>query len=878
MNRIVDGCVGAVYGRAVNHAIMAIALCALVAKGVVAACATCAAADATVPADPRSAPVSAKLSALVDVTRPELTEFSRLAQAGDDAAAMREFVSLLAKRFAALPPQQGYGYWLHAPADANGLLAGRLVTSRYGDQSVHYTAEIGLPGSIDFFKAAPGYPLTIRDISTMHWVNKYAEAYGKTRDVTYLRAWCATWADFAAHWDDQFAAIQKNPDIWGKGPDGQQRVLGMGWVTNTLYVGWRLQAIREGLVSVLQTAAAAGQLDQVDATAIGQLLVRLATHEGPQARSLLGRAESTTPNQARSMAMELFRAGCLFPELKDAAVWRKEPIAVVFLTNLPDGTDREQSLNYFLNYFRELPAQIRRDVPADEQDPALLPRIEQASEYRDRVLPSISRPDGFPPATGTDPVWAKYGQSQKLAPPSRAFTSILFPYGGYAVQRDGWTPESRYLFMKSCRPNKGHWRSQDGGLQLAAFGRNLLASPIGEVYDARDGERGWTLYWNSAVSQNTIVVDGMAAAERKGDFNSLDPLRWHSGGRIDFMETEIRGPYKGPDFRADGRGYAAKRARGEVADKMKSGPEVADVVHRRQVHFLRDAGCWIVTDRITSGTRHDFTQSWCFGPEYAEGEIVVESGGEGRCARIATTQADAPNLSLHQFGIAGLAHRKYFGVYDDDRILGWVGILADRKKWIYTPAVNVHANWRGQGSQLLVTLVVPHEGSERRVTIDSALAEGQGTAAGFDATLTSGLRISFRASTTTAPFEALGVKADAASIVVCRTPDGECTGVALDATTFNSRPASVKDFEFEIPSGADGPQTVAITVPTGFHWEESGAGLQPRSTPPAAAGKPSANASSHRQMHPLVSAELGLDADQEGLLDRGTLPLPVSRN
>jgi hypothetical protein len=815
------------------------------------------------PATTEPPSIAARLVEVLDERRPDLAAAVRLKDSGHPADAVRAVVDVLARRCAELPPQRGYGYWLHAPVNADELLAGRLTTARYGDPATHYTVAIGPPGRIDFFKAADGYPLTARDISSMHWASKLAEAYATTRDPKYLQGWCDTWADFAAHWDDQFKDVQNDPEIWGKGPDGQQKLPGIGWVNNTLYTGWRLQAMREGLVGVLQTATAARQVDRVDVDAVAAVLLRIATREGPHARGLLKRAASTTPNQARSMAMELFRAGCLFPLLKDSAAWRSEPLEVVFLTNLPDGSDREQSLNYFTNHFKELPDFIRRYVPEAERDPAQLARIEQASTDRNRFLPSIARPDGFPPATGTDPVWSRYGKTRPLAPPSRAFTSILFPYGGYAVQRDGWTPESRYLFMKVSRPSKGHWRSQDGGLQVSAFGRNLLVSPIGEVYDARDNDRGWRSYWDSGVSQNTIVVDGMAAAERTGDFTALDTMRWHAGGRIDFMETEIRGPYKGPNFRA--------RASAER-------PDVTDVAHRRQVHFLRDAGCWIVTDRVTSETQHDFTQSWCFGPEYAEGEVVVESAGEGRGARIATTQADAPNLSLHQFGIAGLAHRKYFGVYDDDRILGWVGILADREKWIYTPAINVHANWRGQGSQLLVTLVVPHEGSERRVTIDSALAEGQGTAAGFDATLTSGLRISFRASTTTAPFEALGVKADAASLVVCRTPDGESTGVALDATTFNGRPASVKDFEFEIPAGADDPQTVAITVPTGFHWEGSGAGLQPRYTPATAAETPSAHVGPHRQMHPLVSAELGLDADQEELLDRGTLPLAVSGN
>ncbi len=778
---------------------------------------------------------AAKLVAVCDASHPEVAEAARRREAGDDAGAVWAIVEAVAKRCAELPPQKGYGSWLHAPANADELLAGRLTTARYGDPATHSTVAIGRPGEIDFFKAADGYPLTTRDISSMHWASKLAEAYAKTRDPKYLRAWCATWADFAAHWDEQLAAVQKNPEIWGKGPDGNQKLFGIGWVTNTLYTGWRLQAMREGLVGVLQTATAAGQLDEVDADAVAALLVRIATREGPHARGLLKRAESTTPNQARSMAMELFRMGCLFPVFKDSAAWRSEPLDVVLLTNLPDGSDREQSLNYFNNYLKELPGQIRRDVPEDEQDQALLTRLEGASADRDRFLPSIARPDGFPPATGTSPVWAKHGQTHKLSPPSQAFTSILFPYGGYAVQRDGWTPASRYLFMKASRPSMGHWRSQDGGLQLAAFGRNLLVSPIGEVYDARDGAGGWRLYWDSGVSQNTIVVDGMAAVRRTGDYSQLDAMRWHTG-TIDFMETEIRGPYKGPDFRCDGRAYAARRLRGEVPDKFKEGPAVEDVVHRRQVWFLRAAGVWIVADRVTSRTPHDFTQTWCFGPEYAADEVVVEPE-TGRGGRIATVQPGAPNLSLFQVGPPRLAYEKHTGVYEGDRILGWVGILADREKWTYTPAVNVHASWRGEGEMLLVTLLVPHEHVDGGVTIDEVVTDDAHGVRGFDATLRDGHRLSCRMATSptapTAPtaIEALGVQARGSSLVVLRAADGRITGTTLDADTFEGQPAGQRNFEFVFPGLHQPAQRTPIECPTEFRWSESATGLRPAYAP-----------------------------------------------
>jgi hypothetical protein len=769
---------------------------------------------------------AARLWAVVDLARPELAEVCGLVEKGDDRAALRAFVAVVANRMASLPPQRGYGMWLHAPAAADELLAGRLTTARYGDTSVHYTAEIGLPGRIDFFKAAAGYPLTIRDISTMHWANKHAEAYARSRDVKYLRAWCATWADFATHWDAQFAAVQKNPDVWGKGPDGQQRVLGIGWVGGTLYVAWRLQAIREGLVGVLQTASAAGQLDDVDADAVALLFVRLATGEAPAAVRLLGRAESTTPNQAREMAMNLFRVGCLFPECKDAATWRSAPIAVVFLTNLPDGTDREQSLNYFNNQFKELPGLIERDVPPDERDPAILARIQRASAYRDRFPPAIAMPDGNRPATGSDPAWRTYGKPRKLAPPSRAFTSILFPYGGYAVQRDGWTPESLYLFMKACRPSRGHWRSQDGGLQLAAFGRTLLVSAIGETYDARDVDRGWRLYWDSSVSQNAVLVDGMAAAERRGDFLALDPMRWHAGGRIDFMETEIRGPYQGSDFRRDGAAFAARRTRGEA----RTAPPVTDVIHRRQVHFLRELGAWIVTDRIESDADHDFTQTWCLGPEYAAGDVIAETVAGGHGGRIATTKPDEPNFTLQQAATVALTHERFSGVYGDDRILGWVGILADHEQWRYTPAVNVHASWRSRGPQLVVTLIVPHRGAASGITIDATPVDAASGIAGIDATRADGTRIAFRAATRQAALAAGGRRADATSLLVVRAADGGTTGVALDAATLDDRPIATGDFEFATSVGGE-TALVPVTIPTGFEWRGEGDALVPAYDP-----------------------------------------------
>lgn len=367
-----------------------------------------------------------------------------------------------------------------------------------------------------------------------------------------------------------------------------------------------------------------------------------------------------------------------------------------------------------------------------------------------------------------------------------------------------------------------HRRAIDGALQLSAYGRNLLMSPMGQIYDKRDSTGAWTNYWGNAVRQNAIVVDGMSSAEKSGDFTKLTPWRWHSSTSFDFMETDVTGPYKGMDFRTDGLAYAERKKRGELVDR----PPVTDVTHRRQVHFLREAGCWVVTDRIHSVQPHDFTQSWCVGPEFSEKQVVVNSVGKSIC----TQQASGPNLSLYQFGMPDLRYESHFGVRDDNRILGWVGIMSNQEKWMYTPAVAVHGNWRSEGDRTLVTLIVPRSAASERVR-ELADKSGEGMS-GFDAVLPDGRPMSYRAATNPAVLDAQGLKAEAESLLVIRHSDGGLSGIVLGSRIFNGQPSPHTDFEFRMPNPTQPPQTTLITAPTGFCWSGSGINLAPGYTAP----------------------------------------------
>ena len=167
---------------------------------------------------------------------------------------------------------------------------------------------------------------------------------------------------------------------------------------------------------------------------------------------------------------------------------------------------------------------------------------------------------------------------------------------------------------------------------------------------------------------------------------------------------------------------------------------------------------------------------------------------------------------------------------DDKKLLGWVGIMADKVKWLYTPAVNAHVNWRGQGEQVLVTMMVPRPGAAERVqNVTDKYGAG---ISGFDALLPDGRPVAYRATADHAVLEANGLKADANSLLVVRHADGRLSGVVLGARTLNDQAAAQPDFEFDLPTG----QTAQITplrAPTGFRWVGTGKNLVQEYSSPA---------------------------------------------
>lgn len=625
-------------------------------------------------------------------------------------------------------------YWLYAPADANELLGGIVATFEYGNTAIVYHEDIGRPGHVGWFDIPEsGYLTLMRDLHSMHWMSKLAVAYRETGDIRYRDAWVGYWDDFAVNWPDAYIATLRNPEKMAMVPRNS-----IAWCDKTLYVAWRLGVFLDGFTIIANAGGAEALVTQ---PAFQRTLTHMATFEASRGMRQLQRPGGA-PNQRIHLGISMFRLGAMFPQFKEAAIWREQALAEVMAGGgfLPDGTDMEQSLNYN----QGLPATLTEFIEAAQLLPESargdwLDRLKRMSRDRYYFMHASVQPDGRLPIIGKlNQPWRNYGTDSKWMPGLAgfkvvdsldelplsaainerfyarrsfwqrlfgpepqlpAFTSIYFPYGGYVVSRGGWEEESLYAFMKTSRAGHGHMREGGNGLSLFAYGHPLIVNSGGEMYSMNGNYNG---YWHNTLCQNSILVDGYTqilhhGADVPAIYNEPIDARWHTGERFDYAEGFFRGGYGGWNYQH--HGSASERTHEIELNRRET---IEDVSHERRLIFLRQEKLWLVHDILHSQEEHLFTQSWNFPPSFQPADI--ETGDR----MFTTGTSGKANVAFYQAGQQTLDYQTYYGVYEPDRILGWVGKLVDSEAWTFTPAVDLLAEWRGNGRQDLVTLIVPY--------------------------------------------------------------------------------------------------------------------------------------------------------------------------
>jgi hypothetical protein len=380
---------------------------------------------------------------------------------------------------------------------------------------------------------------------------------------------------------------------------------------------------------------------------------------------------------------------------------------------------------------------------------------------------------GWLPEAANDPDLAAL-MSLAAGPIARApsFASDCFPVSGFFYQRDGWKPGDPYLFMHcSPHPTSGDLSDRDNNaIGIGADGADLIDTGEDGAYDQprsplrvdgqeqhfRDGFSGWD---HRAV----IGKDGAMVA-----WTDPAPWRWHASPRFDLSEGIYAGPY-------------AKA--------------IAGVSHGRVVLNVRQAGLWIVLDRVRGAAPHAYTLDWYL--PIATGRDLVftldQIAIDQAHASIITSRPKGPNVSVRHFAAQPLA-------FDQSERHG------DPKNGYHThDMLRVGATWKADQASAVATAIL----ARREGAADLAEARelrGRGTV-GFDARTAAGLRVRFQAAEDGVATLDLGdATAQGEALLLVDGPGEERSGIVLGATAFTlagkRQALAAPDAEFALVGGA----------------------------------------------------------------------------
>lgn len=515
-----------------------------------------------------------------------------------------------------------------------------------------------------------------------------------------------------------------------------------------------------------------------------------------------------------------------FPELNfaDSLIEERRRILESYAREymMPDGTSVDYAPNYNKNYINCPPADVKffseMTNPPSWFSPAWVKELDDERGIMARYLIHSIAPDGTLPGykdperpllestVGKNGYLRKYLPQSLEEPANKAvvanllsksaqedpgFTSEAFPYGGYYIMRENWSPEGRYLYFHDFRPGEnGSWRHHKN-LFIQAFGQRMLTAFRWESPLLVDGAGHinvalYDLYPDRYAGQRGIF----GTHSEQSAWQEPLPNRWHTSARFDLAEGNLKIPF---------------------AEKFRDKPSVFvdDVAHGRQVIYLRDAGAWIVTDRITAKKPHDYKILWGFEPAvlnppgwekdwrnknkkpapprenaYSKNQIVVDVAA----GAIRTENPKRPNLSIYHAASLPIKLTPGEVVQNDDSMFG--------------NSYGAGPGFRADSAAVVASLLYPRNTGMPDVSAFAPVSVQGG--AGFDGKTPDGVEIGYRAALATQELVVGKVKAQASTLVSSRAPDKSLCGMALDCSSLSVNGKKIAlpsaDFEFVVDS------------------------------------------------------------------------------
>lgn len=388
----------------------------------------------------------------------------------------------------------------------------------------------------------------------------------------------------------------------------------------------------------------------------------------------------------------------------------------------PDGTAAEQALNYNQGIVSGF-----CDVLCKYSDLEKLDSIKNTIAPMSRMITALTPPLNITPMTGytTNVVIQQHGKDyfeyiSKIYPKQipwieydriknlfinpdgdkPEFKSVYFPYGGTAVIRSGWARDSKYMYFFAPRAGSGHSDEGVCDVQIQAYGREMIKTggrkSYNQIHNVLPEQRHMIAevdsYMRESFSQNTVVVDGMGQCRmryteqvRKEKYDTATGYRWHDSDMLTYCE----GCYSDGYYSTD------------------------DVVHKREVVFLKSIGIWIIVDRLHSKAPHKYTQIWHLpikgevfkanvdGKDYQwdidgfdEKDIVTGKN----C--IYTKEKNAANVFIRH--MCDMGYSRHMGELNPAH--GWTSYESSIG-FRYYPDMEIHCNFDGEGKKTIITVI-----------------------------------------------------------------------------------------------------------------------------------------------------------------------------
>jgi len=648
---------------------------------------------------------------------------------------------------------------------------------RAGIHDAHHVlvdVEIGEPGEVNWIAPLTGYfgPTwhMPRDESFLSFAlaggdffNSLLTAYLETGEVSYLERWSAYVDDFHLHF---LPAVQRTPWAYT-----------LNW-TNA--PGPRLAP----LIHVLRQRPET--LDLLPAPT----LVRSVLHSWKAGiPNQFEKSRSNGPNRRLTMnGRSLVGSYFDYPELAERdyllAQRRRTLEDHPRVAIHPDGTDQILALPYF-NQYITTPTEDVADLEGKPEAPWLTERWKKEMERTQNLVGSyllrsldpgqrqpghrdplrnlfqgkgMGDPNGL---TRLVPEMMARPENKALVdwhagkrPGDLPIRAFAFPYGGFYYLWSDWSEQPQFLHFTTQRPGtRNRWRFNNN-ITLTAYGQLML------FYGAED---------------YVLEVDGVGG-QAGIDIRSMPELvpqrnRFVSSDHFDFVEGAMTD---------DSR----QKLDAETGESKTVGP----VEHRRQILFVRDAGLWVVTDRIAGKQKHDFRILWPFrgdfefqygyedarqnirnAPEdsYLHGYRPAEDFEfDAKNQAIRTVNPHIPNLSIYH------ASDQPLTVTPGDII---------QHDWRFANAVCTGPRINGVEGAMLVSVLNPRaKGGKDLKSFVPMKGEGM---VGFEAETQAGDRVSCRVGSTIPAELVLGkITADGELLLVSRKSGGDAQhGVLLGA-------------------------------------------------------------------------------------------------